>query len=129
VATKEKNMQITALGHAGIGVRDLQASRRFYEGVLGMSLRSTELHSLKFQVSESEQLLVREVDPPFGAALTGVHHIAFIVGNTPARLDAAAQQLTLHRVDYERVAHEEHESLYCRDPDGHIVELYYWPSW
>ena len=122
-------MQITALGHTGIGVRDLAASRRFYEGVLGMSPRATEPRMLKFQVSESEQLLVREIDRPVGAASTGVHHIAFIVGNTPSRLDAAARQLALHRVDYERVVHEEHESLYCRDPDGHLVELYYWPAW
>jgi catechol 2,3-dioxygenase-like lactoylglutathione lyase family enzyme len=51
------------------------------------------------------------------------------VGNTPRKLDEAAQHLDAHRVGYERVTHAEHESLYCRDPDGHLIELYYWPSW
>jgi catechol 2,3-dioxygenase-like lactoylglutathione lyase family enzyme len=124
-------MQITAIGHAGIGVRDLQASRAFYSGVLGMpTVPSAEDRKLKFQVSEREQLTLCEVIRE-GANLdsSGVHHIAFIVGNTPMKLNEAAQTLDAHRVLYERVVHEEHESLFCRDPDGHLVELYYWPAW
>lgn len=123
-------MRITALGHAGIAVRNLEASRRFYEGILGMPVQSADTRGLRFQVSESEQLLVKQGDTAsMLEGASGVHHIAFIVGNTSLGLDEAARHLTLHRVDYERVAHEEHESLYCRDPDGHVVELYYWPSW
>lgn len=122
-------MRITGLGHAGIAVRDLEASRYFYESVLGVPLHSRGSRSLKFQVSESEQLLVREIDAPAAARGSGLHHIGFIVGNTPSTLEAAASHLAAHRIDFERVAHSEHESLYCRDPDGHIVELYYWPSW
>lgn len=123
-------MQITGLGHAGIGVRDLQASEAFYSGVLGMrTLPRAEARKLRFQVSDREQLTLREIGRAVDLQGSGVHHIAFIVGNTPTTLDEAAQQLDAHRVEYERVAHEEHESLYCRDPDGHLVELYYWPSW
>jgi catechol-2,3-dioxygenase len=122
-------MRITALGHAGIAVRDLSASRRFYEGVLGMPIQSVQPREIRFRVSESEQLLVRASDFDAAIGKAGVHHIAFIVGNTPRNLDEAAAHLAAHRVEFERVAHEEHESLYCRDPDGHIVELYYWPSW
>jgi catechol-2,3-dioxygenase len=125
-------MQITALGHAGIAVHDLEASRAFYAGVLGMTLRGDDARKLNFQVSESEQLLIRKIDASGAVTdkrVTGLNHIAFIVGNTPLKLDEAARHLEAHRVDYERVAHEEHESLYCRDPDGHLVELYYWPSW
>ena len=122
-------MQITGLGHAGIAVRDLEASRHFYETILGVPLRSRESGFLRFQVSESEQLWLRETDVSVSVRPNGVHRIGFIVGNTPSMLEAAAQQLSTHRIDYERVAHEEHESLYCRDPDGHLVELYYWPSW
>ena len=123
-------MQITGLGHTGIGVRDLRASEAFYSGVLGMrTLPTAEARKLRFQVSDREQLTLRETGRALDPQGNGVDHIAFIVGNTPTTLDAAAQQLDAHRVDYERVAHEEHESLYCRDPDGHLVELYYWPSW
>jgi catechol-2,3-dioxygenase len=124
-------MQITALGHASISVRNLQASHAFYSGVLGMpTVPSTEVRKLKFQVSEREQLTLREVvDDSATVASTGVHHIAFIVGNTPLKLNEAARHLEAHRVVYERVVHEEHESLFCQDPDGHLVELYYWPSW
>jgi catechol 2,3-dioxygenase-like lactoylglutathione lyase family enzyme len=123
-------LEIVALGHAGIGVQDLQASRAFYSGVLGIrALPTAETRKLSFQVSPSEQLTVREVGRPADLQSAGIHHIAFIVGNTPTKLDEAARHLDAHRVGYERVAHEEHESLYCRDPDGHLIELYYWPSW
>lgn len=123
-------MQITSLGHAGLGVRDLQASKAFYSGVLGMrALPSREAHTLSFRVSESERLTVCEVGRAIDPRSGGVNHVAFIVGNSPRTLDAAAEHLDAHRVSYERVTHEEHESLYCRDPDGHLVELYYWPSW
>ena len=122
-------MQITALGHAGLTVRDLRASEAFYAGVLGMkALPNRDARKLKFQVNDREQLMLRELADAAPRS-AGVHYIAFIVGNTPKTLDAAAEHLDAHRVDYERVAHEEHESLYCRDPDGHLVELYYWPSW
>jgi catechol-2,3-dioxygenase len=121
-------MQITALGHAGIAVRDLETSRRFYEGVLGIRVEAAQGREIRFRVSECEQLLIR-VSEAETSGLSGVHHIAFIVGNTPMKLDEAAAHLTAHRIEFERIAHEEHESLYCRDPDGHVVELYYWPSW
>jgi catechol 2,3-dioxygenase-like lactoylglutathione lyase family enzyme len=123
-------MQITSLGHAGLGVRDLQASKAFYSGVLGMrTLPDSTGRTLRLQVSASERLTLREVGGSVDPRAGGVDHVAFIVGNSPRTLDAAAEHLDAHRVRYERVAHEEHESLYCRDPDGHLVELYYWPSW
>jgi catechol 2,3-dioxygenase-like lactoylglutathione lyase family enzyme len=126
-------MQITALGHAGIATRDLNACRAFYADVLGMQLLQTqEGDGLRFRVSDSEHFFVRKVSDELASPdsrSSGVHHIAFIIGNTPGKLDEAALHLDSHRIGYERVAHEEHESLYCRDPDGHLVELYYWPSW
>ncbi|MGH8176095.1 MAG: VOC family protein [Steroidobacter sp.] len=127
-------MNITGLGHAAIKVRDLDVSERFYSGVLNMpvAVRWEADRELGFQVGEANRFLVRAVgaDAPAPDERTlGVHHIAFIVGNTPASLDAAAQRLDQHQIRYERTTHEEFESLYFRDPDGHLIELYYWPSW
>lgn len=127
-------MHITSFGHAAIKVRDLDSSEAFYSGILGMPvvMRFPEEQELSFGVGKSSLFMVQAVgkDAPAPDSRTlGVHHMAFIVGNNPATLDAAARALSQHGVRYEHVAHEEYESLYCRDPDGHLIELYYWPSW
>jgi len=127
-------MNITALGHAAIRVRDLASSEAFYSGVLGMPvvMRFPEEQEVGFKVGDSSLFMVHAVgtDAPAPDARTlGVHHMAFIVGNTPANLTDAARRLDQHGVTYHHVAHEEFDSLFCRDPDGHLIELYYWPSW
>ena len=127
-------MNITALGHAAIRVRDLDSSEAFYSGVLGMPvvMRFPDEQELSFGIGESSVFMVQAVGkdaPPPDARTLGVHHMAFIVGNNPATLNDAAQQLDRHGVKYHHVAHDEFESLFCRDPDGHLIELYYWPSW
>lgn len=127
-------MNITALGHAAIRVRDLASSEQFYSGVLGMPvvMRFPEEQELGFGIGKSSVFMVHAVgkDAPSPDAHTlGIHHMAFIVGNTPATLNAAASRLSEHGVTYQHIAHEEHESLFCRDPDGHLIELYYWPEW
>ncbi|HEY6643898.1 VOC family protein [Povalibacter sp.] len=127
-------MNITALGHAAIRVRNLASSEAFYSGVLGMPvvMRFPEEQEVSFKVGASGLFMVHAVgaDAPAPDSRTlGIHHMAFIVGNTPATLSDAARRLDQHGVRYQHVAHEEFESLFCRDPDGHLIELYYWPSW
>lgn len=127
-------MNITSFGHAAIKVRDLDASEAFYSGILRMPvvMRFPQRSERSFGVGTSSHFLVQAVgaDAPVPDERTlGVHHVAFVVGNNPAALDEAARHLDRHRIDYQRVAHEEYESVYCRDPDGHLIELYYWPSW
>lgn len=134
VEIRDTAMNITSLGHAAIRVRDLDTSEAFYSGVLGMPvvMRFPQEQELGFGIGTSNLFMVQAVgrDAPQPDERTlGVHHLAFVVGNNPATLEAAARQLDQHKIRYERVAHEEFESLYCRDPDGHLIELYYWPSW
>jgi catechol 2,3-dioxygenase-like lactoylglutathione lyase family enzyme len=127
-------MNITSFDHAAIRVRDLDISEAFYSGILRMPvvMNSSQDTERGFGADTSSHFLVQTVDadaPAPDARTLGVHHVAFVVGNNPAALDAAANYLDRHRIDYRRVAHEEYESLYCHDPDGHLIELYYWPSW
>ncbi|HEY4366484.1 MAG TPA: VOC family protein [Steroidobacteraceae bacterium] len=127
-------MNITSFGHAAIKVRDLDISEAFYSGVLRMPVVMSfpQDRERGFGVGATSHFLVQAVGPdaPAPDAHTlGVHHVAFVVGNNPAALDAAASHLDQHRIGYRRVSHEEYESLYCHDPDGHLIELYYWPSW
>lgn len=127
-------MNIKSFGHAAVKVRDLNRSEAFYAGVLGMPvvMRIPKDQKLGFGIGEGSHFLVQAIGEDArtpDARTLGVHHIAFVVGNTPAMLDAAARELDSHAVQYDRVAHEEFESLYCRDPDGHLIGLYYWPSW
>ena len=122
-------MNITSFGQAGIRSRDMAAAERFYSGVLNMELLTREASSgaLAFRVGESHRLIVhpRAAD----AWPDETDHIAFVIGNNPAALEAVAQRLDEHQVAYERREHEEFESVCCRDPDGRLVELYYWPTW
>jgi catechol 2,3-dioxygenase-like lactoylglutathione lyase family enzyme len=122
-------MNITAVGQAGIRARDLAASERFYAGVLNMPLLGREPASgaLSFRVGESHRLVVQPKSPDAWPDETD--HIAFVIGNNPAALDAVAQHLDEHHVVYQRREYGEFESVCCRDPDGRLVELYYWPSW
>ena len=122
-------MNITSFGQAGIRARDLAASERFYAGVLNMPLlaRETTSGALSFQVGEFNRLVVQPRAPDSWPDETD--HIAFVIGNNPAALEAVAHRLDEHQVVYERREHAEFESLCCRDPDGRLVELYYWPSW
>jgi catechol-2,3-dioxygenase len=126
-------MNITSLGRASIKVRDLDASERFYSSVLRMTTTGQldRNDEIGFRVGRSDQLVLQAS----GRAAThedgGIQkqHIAFVVGNNPRMLEEAATHLTAHGVAFEQVTHEEYESLYLHDPDGHLVELYYWPEW
>lgn len=125
-------MNITGFGQASIKVRDLSASERFYAGVLCMPV-AAELHretEVGFRVGKSNRFLLQAASATASEdRQLGMHHIAFVVGNNPRTLEAAAHHLTAHGIPFEQVAHAEYESLYLRDPDGHLIELYYWPEW
>jgi len=127
-------MNITGLGRASIFVRNLQASERFYATVLRMPIvaRGECGARVQFRVGRSNQLELQaaatnETNGPSRAG--NAQHIAFVVGNNPRTLEDARRHLAENGIAFEQVTHEEYESLYLRDPDGHLVELYYWPEW
>ena len=130
IIDQEAFMQITALGRASLKVRDVDASARFYSQVLRMPIvRKSERHNhLGLGVGKCNEFVLE----PGGTSTaddTGLPHIAFVIGNSPRTLEAAAMHLAENGIAFETVAHEEYDSLYLKDPDGHLIELYYWPEW
>jgi len=95
-------MDISHIEHIGIAVKDLEASIRFYEDVLGLTCYAIEevadqkVKTAFFQVGQTKVELLESTDPegPIGKFIEkkgeGVHHMAFAVKGIEqslARLD------------------------------------------
>src|SRR5262249_25620326 len=125
-------MKIRALGHVSLFVRDLEATRRFYRDVLGLTETGTGkdgrivFFSVGTRHHDLSCELARAAGPgPQPKGVPGLYHVAFEVGETAddlaaARRDVEAQGLT---------PFGEYARGFCvRDPDGHEIELYVEPS-
>lgn len=121
-------LKVRELGHVSLFVRDLEASRRFYRDVLGLTETGTAKDGrLVFfsagrhhhDVSLERARVAGAGPPPKGAP--GLYHIAFEVGTTPAELAAARRWVEQHGL----TPFGEQDNAFCvRDPDGHEIELY-----
>lgn len=124
-------IRVQELGHVVLFVRDLEASARFYRDILG--LRETgrgkggriaffsagrRHHDLACQAVGADA-----PEPVMGAP--GLYHIAFKIGSTLAKLEAARAWLEGRGLPVFGDAREDRRrSLSTRDPDGHEIELY-----
>lgn len=117
------------LHHTALISSDVEATIRFYQGILGFPL--TELienrdypGSSHFFFDIGNQNLLAFFDfpgldvGPYAEVLGGLHHVAISV--EPARWDALVERLREAGVE-----HEVHSgvSVYFRDPDGARIEL------
>jgi catechol 2,3-dioxygenase len=120
------------LGHAVIRVRDLQIALAFYRDVLG--LREVAWHGgdmvfLSSGHSHHELALV-QVEPGGQSVApnrrqVGLHHVAFRVGERLDTLRAWRNRLRDLGVPILGLSdHRVSQSMYLRDPDGLLIELY-----
>lgn len=132
--------------HIALNVKDLQASRRFYGGILGLhELTGNQVPStLKALVAEGKvtnfvtpdgtvldlfytpDLEPPDTDPEKG--FTRANHLAFDID--PAQFDAAVEVLRTNQVpiDHGPVARPTGRGVYFYDPDGFLVEIRCDPS-
>ena len=120
------------LGHAVIKVSSLQRALAFYRDALGLREVARLGGGMVFLSSGEthHELALLEVDPGEpdlspGRRQVGLHHLAFRVGehldvlrawrDRLRDLDIAILGLSDHRVS---------QSIYLRDPDGLLIELY-----
>jgi catechol 2,3-dioxygenase-like lactoylglutathione lyase family enzyme len=120
---------IRAIDYTVVFVRDMAAMRRFYEGVLGFSL-SRELSTgwLEYQIGGNTLALARpsltaeDAPTPSGSAAL---QLAFKV--SAAEVDQCADELVRQGVELVSPPTDRafgHRTLFFRDPDGNLLEVF-----
>jgi len=120
-------MKISALGHVVVRVSDRARAEQFYNGVLGLPICARLEEGPKmtfFSLGNHHDFAVMEDGEAVGGPGTGLHHVAFKIGDNLDDLRAAKAALEAKGVRVNPVDHEVTKSLYMADPDGNGVELY-----
>jgi lactoylglutathione lyase len=120
---------IRQIDYTVIYVRDMLAMRRFYGSVMGFELlRELSPRWIEYKVGSNTLALAErggrfnDPAPPVGALSL---QLAFRV--TPPMVDACAQALAEAGVKIESPPTDQpfgHRTLFFRDPDGNVLEIY-----
>ena len=119
------------IAHVVLKVRDVERSKKFYSEVMGLQIMQFEpAIKMAFFASngrDHHEIAAIEVEPtaPDSAAgAVGLSHVAFRLRDQ-AHLQAAYADLKKHGVKIvSAVDHGVTKSIYFRDPDGHLLEVY-----
>lgn len=116
------------IGHIVLNVSNLDASRDFYCKALGLEVVAQndpgKIAFLSLGEQHHDLALVQRADgAPPDPAHTGLVHMAWQLGDF-AELQAAYAELNEAGIEMEPIQHNVTNSLYMRDPDGNLVELY-----
>lgn len=122
-------MQVRSLGHVVLKVRDLERAEAFYAGLLGLPVatRSPELGMTFFTLGDHHDFAIAAVGESAPAApdnAPGLAHVAFKIGDDLDTLRAARAELEAAGIAAVAREHGVSQSLYLRDPDGNVVEVY-----
>lgn len=129
----------TRLHHSAVVVKDLAASRAFYEGIMGLPLVATWCESNEamgdfchafFGLADNSALALFQFsdDKKYQALkrpenLSNFHHLA--LNSTKANQDEVRNRADAAGIDHHTTNHGYCVSFYLKDPDGHMVELTY----
>jgi catechol 2,3-dioxygenase len=124
-------MKIKQIGHAVLKVSDCERAEKFYNGVLGLPicarLDQDGMKMTFFTLGNHHDFAVMEVSgegTSHADTATGLHHVAFKIGDTLDELREAKTLLDAAGIRLRPVDHEVTKSLYFADPDGNGIELY-----
>jgi catechol 2,3-dioxygenase len=134
-------MTLKRIGHVLLRVADIERARAFYCGILGFNLREKDpehggvflglehsAHTIDLMQAGDSRPLAREgngADDLSARGAPGLGHIAFQV-DTEDALRNCYFELKAHGVEVLRLMdHVSQKSIYFRDPDGNILEIYY----
>ena len=116
------------LGHVVMNVSNLKASIAFYTRVVGLEVVNEDAKRRVAFLSLGEQhhdiaLVERATGARPGEDQPGLVHMAWRLEDFD-ELKSAHAELTEAGIDVEPIQHNITNSLYMRDPDGNVVELY-----
>lgn len=120
--------RISKVGHVVLGVRDPQASIKFYTEALGMEMVNflDEMQMAFFSFGERDHdIAVIKVpeDQPVGSP--GFSHTALEIEGGEDQLKELYQRLKSHGANVEMTAdHVMTKSVYFFDPDGNRLEIF-----
>lgn len=120
-------LDVDAMNHVAINVRDLDRSTAFYSTVLGLRLvRRTGFRQVLARGKVSVHLFQAPepstAAPPRNWGQLGLQHVAFSTDDVD--LEVIKDRLAQHGVHADGpVADADGRGLYLRDPDGIIIEL------
>jgi catechol 2,3-dioxygenase len=126
-------LKVLSLGHLVLRVAQLDRAVAFYRDVLGLQLVArrliggTEMAFFRIGTNHHDLALVESPAssrvPASGG--TGLVHFALKVGDNLGQLRAAREHLAARGIPIDRIVeHRVAQSLYLRDPDDHVLELY-----
>jgi catechol-2,3-dioxygenase len=120
-------VSVERLAHVVLNVRDVRASKAFYMTVLGLKVSNENIaRGMVFLSTGADHhqlaLFERATGPAPNATQPGLIHMAWRLADA---LRAANRDLRAAGIAVEStIRHAMTHSLYVRDPDGHLVELY-----
>lgn len=119
--------ELSYLDHVAIRVKDMAASVRWYERVLGMKKYQLEAWGPFpiFMLSGKSGVAIfpaRQADPEIPVSKNvKIDHFAFNVSNV--HFENAQAHFNANTIPFEFQDHIYFHSVYLKDPDGHTVEL------
>ncbi|HTO70387.1 MAG TPA: VOC family protein [Myxococcota bacterium] len=116
------SLRVKGLQHLNLTVADLARARAFYRDVLGFEVSFAKGNTV-WLAAGGDLLGLSEGDAPAGRSF---EHFGFMV-DSPADVDRWAAQLRAHGVAAEKGPYDRSDgrSVYFRDPDGHLVEIFW----
>ncbi len=119
------------LRHVALRVRALEACERFYTDIIGMRVEWRPDADNVYLTSGHDNLALHRVAAdPAPDDRQRLDHIGFIVKRS-AQIDDWFAFLTANNVPIlnpPRTHRDGARSLYCRDPDGNVVQMIYHPG-
>ncbi len=120
-------LESASLGRVGLIVSDLQRSRDFYAGVIGLDVLTQTPRSAQLGVASENRILLEleqrlGVRPLRGKRL-GLYHTALLLPYRAA-LASFAEHLLRRGIPMASSDHLVSEAIYLEDPDGLTIEVY-----